>query len=242
MEQLYIIDVFDQDSEELKNLRDCYKEATFSPGVMTITRASSKVPIKTSVKNNLEMDDDTPDVKSPMYKHYLTRTPYWKCHAIIEKAVKNSEIYNATLMDSYSNYIFSRYIEGGYYNTHVDHGKMGMMRTDYSVTIFVNDPEDYDGGELCIDIGSEELKYKLKAGQAIVYPTGLKHHVNEVTRGQRDVCVFWIKSAILDETIRGIYRSIWTIHNKYLSEPDALQRISDECFALEHQIVRKFAN
>ena len=242
MEKLYIIDVFDQDSEELKNLRDYYKEATFSPGVMTVTTVDYKEPIRTSVKNNLEMDDDAPDVKSPMYKHYLTRAPYWKCHSIIEKAVKKSEIYNVTLMDSHSRYIFSRYIEGGYYDPHVDHSRMGIVRTDYSVTIFVNDPEDYDGGELCIDIGSEELKYKLKAGQALVYPTGLKHRVNKVTRGQRDVCVFWIKSAILDETIRGIYRSIWTMHNKYLYEPDALQKISEECYALEHHIVRKFAN
>lgn len=241
MSQFYIIDVFEKDSKELEIIRSAYKESSFSSGKMTTTLPDKKIETLSSTKNNLEMDVELPDPKSPMYLHYWSRTPYGKCCDLIIKAVKESEIFDATLMNYQTDPIFSRYTEGAFYDTHVDTWKMGDIRTDYSVTIFISNPEDYDGGELCIDIGSEELKYKLQPGQAIVYPTGIKHRVNKVTRGTRDVCVFWIESAVSDERIRNIYRSIYKIHHKYVYEPNAIELINSECFALEHEILRKFS-
>lgn len=96
--------------------------------------------------------------------------------------------------------LITRTSEGGYYNTHVDMGFNGH----YSVTIFLSDPSTYDGGELCFFMNDKETKIKLDAGYGVVYPTGIPHRVNKVLNGNRDVCVFWVKSLIKDPFIREI--------------------------------------
>jgi PKHD-type hydroxylase len=70
----------------------------------------------------------------------------------------------------------------------------GMLRTDLSFTVFLSAPDDYDGGELVINTMGIENRIKLNAGDLYVYPSGLRHRVNEVTRGCRDVAVGWIQS------------------------------------------------
>lgn len=81
---------------------------------------------------------------------------------------------------------------GGYYRPHFDFVENGH----FSTTIFMNDPSEYDGGELSLWIKGEEKKIKLEPGWGITYETGTGHCVNEVTRGQRLVCVFWSTSTI----------------------------------------------
>jgi PKHD-type hydroxylase len=67
-----------------------------------------------------------------------------------------------------------------------------------SCTIFLNDPEDYDGGELHIQIGDAHLHFKLKPGEAIVYPSDTLHEVVPVTKGERLVAITFIQSRIPD--------------------------------------------
>ncbi|MOA44732.1 PKHD-type hydroxylase [compost metagenome] len=70
------------------------------------------------------------------------------------------------------------------------------LRTDVSVTIFLSEPEDYDGGELVMESAGGETAYKLPAGSAVTYPTTMLHRVEPVTRGTREVAVTWAQSLI----------------------------------------------
>ncbi len=92
--------------------------------------------------------------------------------------------------------LFSRTSAGMYYGPHVDEVHVGEARVDYSFTIFLNSPSDYDGGELVLNIPPENKAIKLSAGSIIIYPTKYLHEVREVGKGERIVCVGWIESHI----------------------------------------------
>lgn len=96
--------------------------------------------------------------------------------------------------------LFNRYGPGEQYGLHMDDAFMGegagRLRTDLSLTLFLSDPETYDGGELVV-LGPEgERAVKLAAGSLILYPTGVLHRVAEVTSGERLAAVGWIESLI----------------------------------------------
>ncbi|MFL6847590.1 MAG: 2OG-Fe(II) oxygenase, partial [Sphingomicrobium sp.] len=78
------------------------------------------------------------------------------------------------------------------------------IRSDLSCTSFLNDPADYDGGELHIRQGDSELTFKLKPGEAIVYPSDSLHQVVPVTKGERLVAITFIQSRIQDPFRRNL--------------------------------------
>ena len=94
--------------------------------------------------------------------------------------------------------LFSRYEPGMRYGSHVDDPLMQGLRTDVSFTLFLSDPESYDGGELVIEGASGEDAVKLAAGSMIAYPSTALHHVAEVTRGERLAAVGWARSYVRD--------------------------------------------
>lgn len=94
--------------------------------------------------------------------------------------------------------LFSRYDGTMHYGTHVDDALMQGMRVDLSFTLFLADPEAYDGGELVIESTSGEESHKLAAGSMIVYPATTLHRVESVTRGTRLAAVGWARSFIRD--------------------------------------------
>ena len=100
--------------------------------------------------------------------------------------------------------LFNRYEGGEHFNNHVDnairvlpHG--GQIRTDLSATLFLSEPDEYDGGELQIDDTFGAHSVKLKAGDLILYPSTSLHRVTPVTRGARICSFFWIQSLIRDD-------------------------------------------
>lgn len=114
--------------------------------------------------------------------------------------------------------LFARYVPGMQFGTHMDNAIMGPdhLRADVSVTLFLSNPEDYDGGELVMETTGGEAAYKLPAGSAITYPTTVLHRVEAVTRGTREVAVTWAQSLVrraehreilfdLDRTARSIF-------------------------------------
>lgn len=101
----------------------------------------------------------------------------------------------------WSNLMFSRYGVGQHYGLHADNAAMydalgGPLRTDLSFTLFLSDPEDYDGGALLVRDLAGDREYRPAAGSAVVYPTGQLHTVTTVTRGVRLACVGWMQSLI----------------------------------------------
>ena len=101
----------------------------------------------------------------------------------------------------------NRYGTGMTYGPHYDHPFMPTpdgprIRGDLSATLFVSDPQDYDGGELCFARVGGEQRVKLKAGDLFLYPSSTLHQVAPVTRGERLAVVFWVQSMIRDHEKR----------------------------------------
>lgn len=107
---------------------------------------------------------------------------------------------------------FNRYQGGGEYGFHVDGAVMalppaageaaGYMRSDVSCTLFLSEPEDYDGGGLIVDDTYGEHEVKLPAGDLVVYPSSSLHRVEPVTRGVRLASFFWVQSMVRDQQQR----------------------------------------
>ena len=94
-----------------------------------------------------------------------------------------------------------RYEPGMTYGWHVDEALFPSnppMRSDLSCTIFLNDPSEYEGGELTMQFGEQELAYKLAAGSALIYPSTTIHQVAPVTRGVRIAAITWLQSWVAD--------------------------------------------
>jgi PKHD-type hydroxylase len=103
--------------------------------------------------------------------------------------------------------MFNRYDSGMEYGGHVDNAIMGggePMRADVSITVFLNDAADYDGGELVINSDGEANRVKLGVGGAVVYSSSTIHRVMPVTRGSRQAAVLWAQSFVRDEARREI--------------------------------------
>jgi len=96
--------------------------------------------------------------------------------------------------------IYARYTTGMAYGGHIDDPIMGpansRYRSDISISIFLNGPQEYEGGELCIETPQGSTEIKLPAGHAILYPSTSYHSVNKVTSGERLVAVCWVQSYI----------------------------------------------
>jgi PKHD-type hydroxylase len=99
---------------------------------------------------------------------------------------------------------FNRYENGGYYGNHIDnairypHGGGECVRTDVSTTLFLSDPDEYEGGELVAEDSYGSHEVKLPAGDAIVYPSTSLHRVEPVTKGARMASFLWTQSLVRD--------------------------------------------
>ncbi len=106
--------------------------------------------------------------------------------------------------------LFNQYETGMEFGNHVDnairtHAPSGQrLRTDLSATLFLEDPEAYDGGELVIDDTYGSHRVKLPAGHLVLYPSSSLHRVEPVTRGCRLACFFWLESLVRDDGERTI--------------------------------------
>lgn len=123
---------------------------------------------------------------------------------VTEALAKSREFRDFAFPKRLSEPLLSRYDTGMSYGAHPDSPYLpvapsGLMRTDLSATIFIADPDSYDGGELLVHLGNRQLAFKASAGDAVVYPSTTLHEVTQVARGSRLVSVVFIESIIADE-------------------------------------------
>ena len=124
--------------------------------------------------------------------------------------------------------LYARYRSGMAYGDHLDDPVMGAdgvkYRSDIAVTIFLCEPQEYDGGELVIRSPAADQEVKLPAGDAVLYPAGSIHHVNPVTQGERLVALTWVQSLIRDPGQRELLYGLNAAREKLLhSAPDAAE-------------------
>jgi PKHD-type hydroxylase len=126
---------------------------------------------------------------------------------VLEALRQSPPFMAAALPNRFSDPLFNRYESGETYGLHVD-GAVRLsdtgahVRTDLSCTLFLTDPETYDGGELEVVDTYGVHEVKLPAGDAILYPSSSLHRVTPVTRGVRVASFFWLQSLIRDDSRR----------------------------------------
>ncbi len=137
-------------------------------------------------------------------------------------ALKRSQTFQrATLPRTIRPPLISRYRAGMNYGLHVDNAMMGRgvkERSDISVTVFLSDPGDYDGGELVIDEVHEAREIKLPAGAAVVYPSGCLHRVAPVARGARLAAVTWVESHVRDPMRREVLHDLDLVRRRLMKD------------------------
>ena len=114
----------------------------------------------------------------------------------------NKKILSSQLIKSFSlpkrihGIMFTKSSENMHYGRHIDNPYMSSGRSDLSFTLSLTNKNLYKGGELIIETMNSEEKFKLNAGEIIIYPSSYLHAVNEITDGERLVCVGWIESYV----------------------------------------------
>jgi PKHD-type hydroxylase len=142
--------------------------------------------------------------------------------------------------------LFNRYSGGDSFGSHVDNavrqvaGTGHQLRTDLSATLFLAEPDDYDGGELIIEDNYGIQSVKLPAGSMVLYPASSLHHVRPVTRGARVASFFWIQSMVRDDGERTLLfdldLSIQRLGSEQPDHPAVLQLTG-----VYHNLLRRWA-
>jgi len=164
-------------AEEVDLVRATLAQATFVDGRETAGFAARQV------KHNRQISDRKAETVRKLVEERIL------AHDVFALAVRPKAL---------TPILFSRYEPGMRYGSHVDDPLMQGLRTDVSFTLFLSDPESYDGGELVIEGASGEDAAKLVAGSLIAYPSTALHRVAEVTRGERLAAVGWARSYVRD--------------------------------------------
>ncbi len=173
--------------DEVSQLRTLAARAKFVDG-----RISSP---HSAVKNNLQLDH--------------TDAAYTASSQLMAQALQRCEqVRNFAFPGLMAPPLLARYEPGMAYGLHSDSAVIQLgarqLRSDLSCTIFIADPESYDGGALAVRLGTQTVSFKLKAGAAVVYPSTTLHEVTPVTSGQRLVGITFIESQIPDSEQRDL--------------------------------------
>lgn len=195
------------DDSKLSNIRKILDNAKFVDGKLSAGKRAKRI------KNNQEMDQGSQQAQ------YLDQL-------VVGSLAENNTFQNTVLPHKVSRPFFARYTKGMAYGDHIDDPIMGTagerLRTDISVTVFLNEPDDYEGGELVINTSFGQQEIKLPAGHAILYPSSSLHHVSEIHRGERLVAVLWLQSMVRDPEKREILYELNHARESLMQErPDA---------------------
>ena len=166
-------------AEEIKIIKKEIEKATqdWEDGKKT---AGSHASI---VKNNLQLNRNTEVSKNNAQ--------------IVNKKILSSQLIKSfSLAKRIHGIMFTKSSNQMHYGRHIDNPYMSSGRSDLSFTLSLTNKDFYKGGELIIETMNSEEKFKLNAGEIIIYPSSYLHAVNEVNNGERLVCVGWIESYV----------------------------------------------
>ena len=190
------------DKREAAAIRSEVENLTFVDGRATAGWAARLV------KDNEQADADDNQLKALRSR-------------IAERILQNEIFQLAVRPKALTPLLISRYKPGKQYGTHVDDALMRGMRTDVCFTLFLAEPETYEGGALVVETAAGEQKFKLVAGSMIVYPSNALHRVAPVQKGERLAAVGWARSFIRSAEQREILfdlenarRDIFDSHGK----------------------------
>jgi PKHD-type hydroxylase len=178
-------------AQELAHCKRALAEAQWVDGRVTAGHQSAQV------KHNLQIAEDSPLARE-LGKIVLTAVS------------RNALFISAALPNRIFPPLFNCYEAGHAFGTHVDNairvvGASGArVRTDVSATLFLSEPDDYEGGELVIEDTYGAHSVKLPAGGLVLYPASSLHHVRPITRGRRIASFFWIQSMVRDDSQRAL--------------------------------------
>jgi len=171
---------------EVRAIRARLVESAFADGAATAGKQARRV------KNNQQVPRDAAGMQE------VAKT-------VSDALQRNPAFIAAALPRRLSDPLFNRYAPGMRYGSHVDNAilfQARTMRTDVSVTVFLSEPAEYEGGELVIEQVASRQKIKLAAGTAFLYPATSLHRVEPVTRGARLAAVVWVQSLVRDSAQR----------------------------------------
>jgi PKHD-type hydroxylase len=213
--------------EEVREFRRGLDAATWSDGRATVGEQGA------TVKQNQQLDPALPAAQALSER-------------ILAKLATHPQFFSATLPLRVLPPLFNRYSGGGQYGLHVDGSVMSQrgtnqrLRSDVSATLFLCEPEEYDGGGLVVKDTYGEHEAKLPAGDLVVYPSTSLHQVLPVTRGARVCAFFWVQSMVRDDARRAqLYELDQTIRSLRARLGEA-----PECVALTghyHNLLRMWA-
>jgi len=169
------------------------------------------------------------------------------CQRIVLGALERNPIFiSAVLPNVVYPPMFNRYAKDMKFGAHVDgsvriHPHDGRkLRTDVSATLFLTNPDDYDGGELQIEDTYGRHNIKLPAGDMVIYPASSLHQVAPITRGTRTSCFFWVQSLIRDDSQRALlYEMDGAIQRLNQTNADEVARRS--LIGCYHNLVREWS-
>jgi len=144
--------------------------------------------------------------------------------------------------------LFNRYAGGQNFGTHIDNairiqpGSQFRVRSDLSATLFLSDPESYDGGELTVEHHLGVQSVKLPAGHMVVYPASSLHHVEPVTRGARVASFFWIQSMVREDSARQTLFDLDSTIQTLVAERGHEDRAVIRLTGIYHNLLRRWAD
>ena len=216
------------DAAEVRSLRTQLDAAPWQDGSRTAGTLAR------SVKRNLQLEDRS-SLATTLGQQVLRRLA---AHPLFVSAALPRRIYPPK---------FNRYADGGSYGTHVDSALMQVpgtdmtVRSDLSATLFLSEPDDYDGGALEIDGPFGVQRVKLPAGDLVLYPSSSLHRVTPVTRGARVASFFWIESLVRDDAERTLLfdldQSIQALSPQVPADDPHLLRLT----GVYHNLLRRWA-
>ena len=198
-------------SRDIEQVHSLLAQADFVDGKLSAGMAAA------GQKNNQEVSAQQTDLLAQLNQ------------TVMGNLVRHKHYQRAALPLKVASPFYASYQVGMAYGEHIDDPVMGEQpryRSDLAITVFLNSPEDYDGGELEIQTPFGLQTIKLPAGDAILYPTHHIHHVKKITKGRRLAAVTWIESMVPDPQKREILNDLGEVAKTLIQSESAIETIT----------------